>query len=302
MVSKIVAGYKMNSTTEQSSSQNLLLGTLLLVSAFGIGAIQNAVVKVIGDQAPTSMVVASQYLICFLCISPMIVKSKFKVFKTKRIGMILLRSISGAGYFAGMFFAVKFISLMDVSLLSSTGPIWITLLTLVFLRKKVAGLIIMGAIVGFVGIALILNPNSAVFSFGGLIALVAGLSAGIAMMSVASVAKTEDPSCVMSYYFLFNTLLPIPLILVSWETPTAYIALLLLINGVLMFVHQVCLIKGFRHGPASRLGSTLYASVIFSGLIGWFFWNEIPTIYSLLGALLVVLGGVMTITLGKKVS
>ncbi len=284
-----------------SDRTKLVISVLLVTFAVSLGAIQNAIVKVIGPNYPSVIIVFTQYVFCFVFLTPLIIRSKGKVLKTKNFGLIVLRSIAGLFYFFGMFIGVHYISLMDVSLLSNTGPLFAPLLVLLFLHQRLNRHLWLGLIIGFIGVGIILRPDHDVFSFGGLVSLGSGLSMAVAIVSLGELAKRENQRTVLVYYFLIVSIVLIPFVIWKWQTPNLIVLSLLIVNAVLMLFHQAALIKGLSLGASSKLAVLFYVGVVVSAIIDWWFWQEIPTILSIIGAIVIFVGGAIVILLGKQI-
>lgn len=283
-------------------STKLVAAVLLVTFAVFLGAIQNAIVKVIGPHYPSVIIVFTQYAFCFFFLIPLIIRSKGEVLKTSHFRLIAIRSLAGLFYFWGMFIGVHYISLMDVSLLSNTGPLFAPLLVLLFFRQRFNIQLWLGLIIGFIGVVIILRPGHDVFSFGGLVSLWSGFSMAVAIVSLGELAKQEKPQTVLVYYFLLVSLVLLPLVIWHWQMPAPSLLGLLVLNAILMLFHQGALIKGLSLGAQSKLAVLFYSGVVFSALLGWWFWQEIPTILNVIGASIIFIGATLVILLGKQVS
>lgn len=70
---------------------------------------------------------------------------------------------------------------------------------------------------------------------------------------------------------------------------------LIICAGLIGGVAQIMVTASYRFGTASMLAPFDYSSMIFAMLIGWFIFDEVPTAPILVGAALVIAGGVLII-------
>ena len=63
---------------------------------------------------------------------------------------------------------------------------------------------------------------------------------------------------------------------------------LMLLVGVLASLAQLCIIRGYKIGEASALAPFEYSRLPFAATYGIFLFAEIPDLYTLLGAALIV--------------
>jgi drug/metabolite transporter (DMT)-like permease len=81
----------------------------------------------------------------------------------------------------------------------------------------------------------------------------------------------------------------------SWTWPALWVIGLLVLAGLIGGVAQIMVTSAYRFGGAAMLAPFDYASMIFAMLIGYIAFSEVPTGPILLGASLVIAGGVLII-------
>jgi drug/metabolite transporter (DMT)-like permease len=86
-----------------------------------------------------------------------------------------------------------------------------------------------------------------------------------------------------------------PLPALAWTAPGWQVIGLICAAGLIGGVAQILVTSSFRFGSASMLAPFDYSSMIFASLIGWAVFSEVPTLTILLGASLVIAGGVLII-------
>ena len=65
--------------------------------------------------------------------------------------------------------------------------------------------------------------------------------------------------------------------------------------GVVGGIAQILVTSSYRFAPASMLAPYDYVSMIFAILLGYFWFDELPTLVMLAGATLVIAGNVLVI-------
>lgn len=74
--------------------------------------------------------------------------------------------------------------------------------------------------------------------------------------------------------------------------------LLLLGVGGFYALTQYLIILAYRQASAAQISPFNYTVVVFSGLLGWMFFGNIPDLVSLFGTLLICAGGILSIRAG----
>jgi drug/metabolite transporter (DMT)-like permease len=129
------------------------------------------------------------------------------------------------------------------------------------------------------------------------IALSSAVFSSLAYVTVRQLAKTENPLVIVFYFPLVATPLAIPWAVADWVTPSATEWLVLAGMGIATQVGQVFVTKGLMLERASRATSVGYLQVIFAMIWQTVLWNDTPTLLSLAGAALIVVG---TLTVARS--
>lgn len=276
--------------------------TLALLSAL-IYAIQTAIVKHTAPTVSTPVLVFIQSIVCFLCIIPVIFaqgKSKaIKLVCTNHPWLHLARTVFSLGISYFLFYSVASIPLVDGVLLTNTAPLWVPIIGVLFLSRRIDNRLWMPLAIGFAGIVLVLKPGGEIFNVASLFALFAGICMA-ASMTLVKEAKNDSGLTNAFYYFMYA--IPFTAIgaMLNW-TPISLDTFGLLIGvGLLFFVVQLSLIYALKLISA-QIASTLYLSnIIFAAIIGWIVWHTPLTLLGFFGIALTMTGAILTIRAQTK--
>lgn len=267
---------------------------LMVLSSVAI-AIMSALGKAAAPLINTAIVVFFQNLISFLIILPWALRKQAGGVKTLQTRWHIVRAITGAGAWYAMFLAMRFTSMSNAVLLIYSAALWIPLLSWLVLKQSISGKVWCGVAIGFIGIVLILHPgNGNAFNPGDLIALAAGFGFAIALLTVGQLNQTEPPFRILFYYFLFSSLLFLPLAISHWQSFSLKGWIYLVGIGVSLAVSQLLVILAYQLASATRLSPFMYSTLLFTAILDWLIWQQVPTIWMIAGMLLVVLGGLAT--------
>lgn len=282
----------------QVGARNLPLGIALISSAFLCAAIMSSFSKE-ATGVPPLLTLFLQYCISFLVFSPRLIKSGPVILKTNRLGLHVFRSLAGSFCQLLFFIAVKSLPLMDSVLLSNAAPLFIPLVVFVWLRKTVQPLVWLSLLIGLIGIALIIKPGPQMFSNpASLIALASGFFSAIALVATNTLSETEPPTRILLYNFGVSTILLIPVAIITWKPLPGRDWLMLIGVGVFYAATQYLIIAAYRHADATQISPFNYTVVIFSGLLGWWFFGNVPGLSAIAGTLLICGGGILSIEAG----
>jgi drug/metabolite transporter (DMT)-like permease len=287
-------------TAPPASRHSVALGAFLIVLAFACVAVMSALAKAAGS-VPAAVLALFQSAISLALLSPWALRGGIRSLATGRLALHLLRAGAGLLSQVLMFVAVKKMPLINAVLLANSAPLFIPLVSRVWLKKAIRGPVLAGLGIGFVGVVLVMRPSLALFTNPvALIALAAAVCSALALVLVNQLSETEAAPRVLFYYFLVSTLASLPFAMGAWVAPTGIEWGLLGGIGLMMAASQVLILQAYRHATASRIAAFNYTVVIFSGLIGWAVWKDAPGWLSLVGVLLVTAGGILSTVFGGR--
>lgn len=282
----------------QSAGKSLPLGIGLITAAFFCSAVMSTLSKE-ATGVPPLLTLFLQYSISFLIFVPSVAHGGLASLRTQHLGLHVFRSLAGSVCQLLFFVAVKSIPLLDSVLLSNAAPLFIPLVIYVWFRKTVQPLVWLSLLIGLGGIALIIKPGPQMFQNpASLLALAAGFCSAVALVATNKLAETEPPTRILLYNFGVSTLLLIPVCLFVWKPLSERQWLLLLGVGVSYAVTQYLIILAYRYASATELSPFNYTVVIFSGLLGWWFFGSVPDAMAIVGAVLICAGGILSIEAG----
>lgn len=226
------------------------------------------------------------------------------VWRTRRIGGHFLRgSIAALGTFA---FAGAYARLpvVDVTAISFLAPLITTIFAALLLRERVQIYRWAAVIAGFSGVMLTVAPYigvtdravTASMLAGVILALLNAIGAGFAPVQIKRLSDTESTGSIVVYFSVFVTVIGLLTLPFGWTVPHNGAELMALVGlGLTGAFGQLCLTASYRYGVPSLLAPFEYASLIWAFILGYAVFGEIPTVFVVIGSLVVTAAGLFTI-------
>lgn len=209
--------------------------------------------------------------------------------------LLVMRSVMGYLGMVCLFYATARAAQGDVAVINKMSPFIVTLLAVLFLREKIARHQIVALIVAFSGAVLVSNPtfNSNLFPI--LVAFASAVFSGVAYTLVGALKGREAPAVVVFFFSGFSTLVTAALMLRDFVIPSPVQLLMLLGIGVFALGGQMALTHSYALADASQVSIFNYSGILFSMLFGYLFLQQKVALSSFLGALLVILAGIIVL-------
>lgn len=235
-------------------------------------------------------------LIAFFFALAIMIKNKEKItIRRKYLPDLLMRAVAGTiGIFCN-FFAIEHLVLSDASMLNKMSPFFAILFSYLILNEKLnlrQGLIVFLA---FIGSLFIVRPTTELFhNPASIIGLIGGIAAGAAYTFVRRLGQNgENKSMIVLFFSGFSCLVTVPYLIFSFEPMTAKQLAALIGAGLSAAGGQFSITAAYFHAPAKEISVYDYSQLIFSMLLGFVFFGQIPEFMSIIGYVVIIASAVM---------
>jgi drug/metabolite transporter (DMT)-like permease len=168
-----------------------MCGTLISLSLMGLAARELSVVY------DTGQILLARNAVGFLVVLIIMLRQGVGIARTRRVGMHALRNFVHIVGVASWFYGISLLPLAEVFVLESTLPIWVVLLAVPFLGEQLTKARVAAAVLGFLGILIILRPGLAIIDPAALIVLVGALGFASANIATKALTRTDGPLTIL---------------------------------------------------------------------------------------------------------
>jgi len=203
---------------------------------------------------------------------------------------LFIRAAAGTLGIFGNFYALDRLNIADASILNKMSPFFALLFSFFIVGEKVDAIPLAAVCGAFGGALLIIKPS---FQFTHVIPAAAGFIGGAgAGLAYACVRKLHaykvNGSLIIVFFSAFSCLFAIPF-LVNHFAPMTLTQLLLLIGcGIAAAGGQFGITYAYFNAPASKISIFDYSQILFSSLMGYFAFGQIPDMLSLAGYAVII--------------
>ncbi|HEY8615404.1 DMT family transporter [Phenylobacterium sp.] len=262
----------------------------MLGSALGFTAM-TTLIKFLGDDYPAALQTFYRQAAGFAVLLPVILRQGRAAYATTRPGILFFRSAAGTVAMILSFYAFQKMPLADANALSFTRTLWLVPLAAFVVREKVGPLRIAAAVVGFGGVLLMLRPGAGGdFALGlpALAMLAASFLFALTITGMKVMTRDHSPTVLLVWAMTLGLIFSLPGAFLTWRWPEPVDLVLLCLMGVLGTITQACYIKGMQVGDAAAMAPIDYIRLVFTAAAGFVLFAELPTVWTLAGAAVVV--------------
>ena len=207
--------------------------------------------------------------------------------------LLAARGLTGTLALGCFYYALTELPLGDATAIQYTNPVWTAVIASFFLGEGIHRRDVVGAMLGVVGVFLVAQPT---FLFGGRslpplalgAACVASVVSAFAYTAVRALRKTDHPMVIVAWFPLVAFPFVAPVAALQWKPPTATEWAVMAGIGLSTQIAQVMLTEGIHRMPAGRATSVGYLQIVVAFALGLVFFNETPSMWSIIGSTLII--------------
>lgn len=285
-----MTGAGAQSSGKPGLSPNLQGALWMLLSAVTF-SVMTTLIKFLGDDYPAALQTFYRQAAGVAILLPVILRHRGAAFATSRPGILIFRSLAGTVGVILSFYAFQKMPLADANALSFTRTLWLVPLAALIVKEPVGPLRIGAALFGFVGVLVMVRPGAGgEFAIGlpALAMLASALLFAFTVTGMKVLTRDHSTTVILVWSAVVGFVLSIPGAILTWRVPEPTDLLLLCLMGVIATVNQACYIKGMSLGDAGAMAPIDYTRLVFTAAIGFFLFAEIPGVWTIAGAAIVV--------------
>jgi drug/metabolite transporter (DMT)-like permease len=295
------------------AADNNSKGIILIMIAMTLFAMQDSLIKFIFEQSALYEIFFGRYLVAAILLFCYIKFRGQKVtLKTHYPVLTIVRVILHFFAFSFFFISLTYMQLATANALFFSCPFFVSIFAKFFLKEFI-GIRRWSAIAfGFMGVLIVLNPNFSEFEFRNLLPVLSALLYAASMTITKYTSDKDDVNTQLYYFYLialifcgviyvfmgsgqFNSVNFDPttqFIFREWFSNFDYTWKFILFFGIAASIAFVCIFSAYIVASPSVVSLFEYSLIIMSMIPGYFLFNEIPSLRTLIGVICIISAGV----------
>jgi drug/metabolite transporter (DMT)-like permease len=268
-------------------------------------AVMSALVRFLGEKYPVGQIV---FFRSAFAILPVVVIYAWRnelaaAVRTMRPAGHVARGIMSILSMFCNFSALARLPIVDATAISFAAPLITVALAAVLLKERVRIYRWSAVIVGFLGILVMLLPYfdpalhaaGTTSAVGVALAIIGAASSAASVIQTRRLTESETTSSIVFYFSLICAVAGLATWPLGWVPPAWPELAALATIGLCGGISHLLLTESYRLAPASVVAPFDYTSMIWVFLLGYFFFNELPSFYVLMGAAIIAGAGLFVI-------
>lgn len=275
-------------------------GIRMMIWAGVTFAMMNVAVKLL-PSIPSSEIVFFRAMVS-LVLSAYFVRRKRLPFFGNNKKVLLLRGVFGTTALMLFFYTLHVLPLASAMVIHYLSPIFTAVIAHFFLKERLRFNQLFFFLISFAGIVVMKGFDERLDWLDVFAGVGAALLSGAAYNCIRKLKFSEDSQVIILYFPMvaFPITLGYTLLGPGWVTPNWSEFGLLMLIGVLTQIAQYFLTRAYQSEMANKVAAVSNLGVIYALLIGYFFFSETYSQWTIAGMLLVVAGVVLNVIYKSK--
>ena len=214
-------------------------------------------------------------------------------YKTSRPLLHFKRCIAGIIALISIIIALRNLPLATVVSVTFAAPIFTTIFSIFLLNEKVGFYRWLAVMVGFIGIIVISEPGFSSLNFYFIFPIIFCLGLSYVAITIRRLSTTEPVWLIGFFFSISIMILSFFTFYQNWLLPNLVDLFLLSMIGILGGLANLWLTQSYKLSEVSLVTPLKYLALVFAIIFGYLIWDEIPTLKTLLGAVLVVASSII---------
>lgn len=268
---------------------------LLWTSASGfIFSILNALMRSLSMHLDPFQSQFLRYAFGLLVLLPIIWRQGWAAYRPKQIGGQFTR---GGVHTLGLclwFTALPQIPLADMTAIGFTGPIFIMIGAYLYFKEPMRWERWLATALGFTGVMIVVGPKLGLGGgLGGgsgvyhLVMLASAPMFAASFLLTKALTRYENTGTILVWQSITVSIFSLPLALIYWQPPSLWQWAGFLLCGALGSAGHYCLTRSFRVADISATQSAKFLDLVWSALMGWLLFSDVPTFSTIMGGMLI---------------
>ena len=258
-------------------------------------AVDTMLIRVVSREIHPFEIAFFRNLFSVAAVLPFLIRTGWGGLRTPRLPLHIARAALKLFALVCFFFAISQSPMAMVTAIAFSSPLFIALGSMAFLGEPWRRMRLMGLAVGFAGVLIVIRPGLAPMDASIVFAMLSALGLGGVGLLMKYVSVREAPHSVVA----LNVLLTIPiaaiLMIPVWATPSPAMLGLMVVQGLIGGVSQLCVSRAMSMADASIISPIEFLRLPLVVVLAWFLFQEPTDVWTLAGGTIIFAATLATV-------
>jgi drug/metabolite transporter (DMT)-like permease len=278
---------------------NFLRGGVLMLAACVMFSLSDTTAKYVTEGVPAVELATIRYAVFVAMASVPLLRHPRRSVRSRRPGLQILRGIGVVGSAVAFILSLGALPIAEATAINFITPLMITVLAIPILGETVRLQGWVAVVVGFLGMLVVVRPGVGGLHPAALYVVLSSLCWCMAMLVTRRLVNVDRSSVTLLWTACTGFVLllcAVPFFLAPLSLRQAGLCLLV---GVVASTGQWLAVLAYRHARATVLAPLTYSQLIWSSVLGYLVFGNIPDRWMLVGAVIIAASGIYVVHLER---
>jgi drug/metabolite transporter (DMT)-like permease len=278
---------------------NFLRGGVLMLAACVMFSLSDTTAKYVTEGVPAVELATIRYAVFVAMASVPLLRHPRRSVRSRRPGLQILRGIGVVGSAVAFILSLGALPIAEATAINFITPLMITVLAIPILGETVRLQGWVAVVVGFLGMLVVVRPGVGGLHPAALYVVLSSLCWCVAMLVTRRLVNVDRSSVTLLWTACTGFVLllcAVPFFLAPLSLRQAGLCLLV---GVVASTGQWLAVLAYRHARATVLAPLTYSQLIWSSVLGYLVFGNIPDRWMLVGAVIIAASGIYVVHLER---
>jgi drug/metabolite transporter (DMT)-like permease len=229
-----------------------------------------------------------------LMLGTAVITRRVYALRSRRSSLQILRALGVLGSSIFFITGLSFLPMAEATAISFASPMIVTALSIPIIGEVVGWRRWSAVAVGLLGVLIVVRPGAGAFDPAAVFPVLSAFSWAVALVVTRKMSSADSPLVSLTYAAVVGLLITSALVPFTWVTPGWREIGLGLVTGGASTVAQWLIVLAFQQARASVLAPFSYSQLVWSGLLGYVIFGNVPDRWTLAGATVIIASGLYT--------
>jgi drug/metabolite transporter (DMT)-like permease len=272
-----------------------LRGIVLMLAALAFFSCSDAASKLMTTTLPAVEVAWLRFCVfTLLMLGTAVGTGQAHALRSKRPILQALRGLGVLGSSIFFIMGLAVLPMAEATAIAFISPMIVTALSIPILGEVVGWRRWSAVMVGLLGVLIVVRPGAGAFDPAAILPILSAASWAVALVVTRKMSGLDGALVSLTYAAVVSLLVTSALVPFTWVMPGWREVGLGLVTGVASTIAQWLVVLAFQQARASVLAPFSYTQLVWSGLLGYVIFGNVPDEWTLVGASVIIASGLYT--------
>lgn len=277
-----------------SARSRTFQATMLMLLGAVLTAVDASIIKIVAVELHPLQIYFFRCVVALAVMAPFIQRGMIVV-RTNHLALHIVRAVLKLVGIVALMFALTMLPLTTVTAIGFAAPLFVALGAIFLFGESVRIRRLISLVLGFGGVLIVVRPTNGLGDAGAIVALSAAMITATAILLMKYSSSREPATAIVALNLIISTPIALITAVPVWHWPSASLLGLLLLQGALAALCQLCFVGAHALADATTLMPLDFLRLPAAIVLAYLVFLEYPDVWTIVGAGIIFAAGILAL-------